>query len=134
MTPCRPSTQLLASRRRRAPLRAAPGPAAAPPQLFFARLPTPLRPPRPPPPPKQGKASEALRGAPYLVPLEEISRRAAEAWDRGATEVWRQTAARGGGWGSGAPEGSAAPGPRLIPLPRTTLAPPPPLLLLTPPP
>jgi len=38
----------------------------------------------------QGKSSEALRGAPYLLPLAEISRRAAEAWDRGATEVCLQ--------------------------------------------
>jgi FO synthase len=38
----------------------------------------------------KGKAAEELRGAPYVVPLEEISRRAAEAWDRGATEVCMQ--------------------------------------------
>jgi hypothetical protein len=36
---------------------------------------------------QQGKASEDLRGPAYLVSLEEISRRTAEAWDRGATEV-----------------------------------------------
>ncbi|GBF97862.1 hypothetical protein Rsub_11212 [Raphidocelis subcapitata] len=38
----------------------------------------------------KGKGSEDLRGTPYLVPLEEITRRAAEAWDRGATEVCMQ--------------------------------------------
>lgn len=38
----------------------------------------------------KGKAAEALRGAPYLLPLEEITRRAAEAWERGATEVCMQ--------------------------------------------
>lgn len=38
----------------------------------------------------KGKTAEALRGAPYLLPLEEISRRTAEAWDRGATEVCMQ--------------------------------------------
>ncbi|GAB4814256.1 hypothetical protein N2152v2_001302 [Parachlorella kessleri] len=38
----------------------------------------------------KGKAAEELRGAPYLLPLEEISRRAAEAWERGATEVCMQ--------------------------------------------
>jgi FO synthase len=38
----------------------------------------------------QGKASEELRGSPYLLPLEEISRRTAEAWARGATEVCLQ--------------------------------------------
>jgi FO synthase len=31
-----------------------------------------------------------LRGAPYLVPLEEIIRRSREAWERGATEVCLQ--------------------------------------------
>ena len=30
---------------------------------------------------------EGLRGPAYLLPLEEITRRTAEAWDRGATEV-----------------------------------------------
>lgn len=38
----------------------------------------------------KGKAAEELRGAPYLLPLEEVTRRAAEAWDRGATEVCMQ--------------------------------------------
>ncbi len=38
----------------------------------------------------KGKLARNLRGAPYLVPLEEIVRRAQEAWDRGATEVCLQ--------------------------------------------
>lgn len=38
----------------------------------------------------KGKTHEALRGKPYDLPLEEIGRRAAEAWDRGATEVCMQ--------------------------------------------
>lgn len=38
----------------------------------------------------KGKTSENLRGSPYVVDLEEISRRTAEAWDRGATEVCLQ--------------------------------------------
>ncbi|MEX2123521.1 MAG: 5-amino-6-(D-ribitylamino)uracil--L-tyrosine 4-hydroxyphenyl transferase CofH [Woeseia sp.] len=38
----------------------------------------------------KGKASENLRGAPYVVDLDEIARRTAEAWDRGATEVCLQ--------------------------------------------
>lgn len=38
----------------------------------------------------KGKASENLRGAPYVVDLEEIGRRTAEAWERGATEVCLQ--------------------------------------------
>ena len=38
----------------------------------------------------KGKLAANLRGAPYLVPLEEIVRRAEEAWDRGATEVCLQ--------------------------------------------
>ena len=38
----------------------------------------------------KGKAEEQLRGPSYVVPLEEISRRAAEAWARGATEVCMQ--------------------------------------------
>ncbi|KXZ45529.1 hypothetical protein GPECTOR_53g115 [Gonium pectorale] len=38
----------------------------------------------------KGKAAEQLRGPAYVVPLEEISRRAAEAWERGATEVCMQ--------------------------------------------
>jgi len=35
----------------------------------------------------QGRAGEELRDAPYLLPEAEIARRAAEAWERGATEV-----------------------------------------------
>jgi FO synthase len=38
----------------------------------------------------KGKLAANLRGAPYLVPHEEIVRRVAEAWDRGATEVCLQ--------------------------------------------
>ncbi len=38
----------------------------------------------------KGKTSENLRGAPYIVDLEEIARRTAEAWARGATEVCLQ--------------------------------------------
>ena len=38
----------------------------------------------------KGKTAEALRGKPYDLTLEEISRRAVEAWDRGATEVCLQ--------------------------------------------
>jgi len=41
----------------------------------------------------KGRASRQLaelRGAPYDLPLEEIERRAAEAWSRGATEVCMQ--------------------------------------------
>ena len=38
----------------------------------------------------KGKLAENLRGPAYLVPLDEIARRAAEAWDRGATEVCLQ--------------------------------------------
>ena len=38
----------------------------------------------------KGKLAVNLRGAPYLVPLEEIVRRAEEAWERGATEVCLQ--------------------------------------------
>ncbi len=38
----------------------------------------------------KGKLAENLRGAPYLVPLAEIVRRAQEAWERGATEVCLQ--------------------------------------------
>ena len=38
----------------------------------------------------KGKLAANLRGAPYLVPLEEIVRRSREAWDRGATEVCLQ--------------------------------------------
>ncbi|GIU94577.1 MAG: FO synthase [Gaiellaceae bacterium] len=38
----------------------------------------------------KGKLAASLRGSPYLVPLEEIGRRAQEAWERGATEVCLQ--------------------------------------------
>ena len=38
----------------------------------------------------KGKLAANLRGAPYLVPLEEIVRRTVEAWERGATEVCLQ--------------------------------------------
>jgi FO synthase len=38
----------------------------------------------------KGKLAENLRGAPYLVPHEEIVRRCEEAWERGATEVCLQ--------------------------------------------
>jgi FO synthase len=38
----------------------------------------------------KGKTGEALRGAPYDLALEEIVRRAREAWARGATEVCMQ--------------------------------------------
>jgi FO synthase len=38
----------------------------------------------------KGKLSENLRGAPYDLALEEVARRAAEAWSRGATEVCMQ--------------------------------------------
>jgi FO synthase len=38
----------------------------------------------------KGKLAANLRGAPYLVPHEEIVRRAVEAWERGATEVCLQ--------------------------------------------
>ncbi|HET6624609.1 MAG TPA: 5-amino-6-(D-ribitylamino)uracil--L-tyrosine 4-hydroxyphenyl transferase CofH, partial [Gaiellaceae bacterium] len=38
----------------------------------------------------KGKLAQDLRGAPYLVPLEEIVRRAREAWERGATEICLQ--------------------------------------------
>ena len=38
----------------------------------------------------KGKMSENLRGRPYDLPLEEIGRRADEAWQRGATEVCMQ--------------------------------------------
>lgn len=38
----------------------------------------------------KGKMSENLRGKPYIVDHDEISRRAKEAWDRGATEVCMQ--------------------------------------------
>ena len=38
----------------------------------------------------KGKASENLRGKPYDLDLDEITRRVREAWDRGATEVCMQ--------------------------------------------
>ena len=38
----------------------------------------------------KGKLAANLRGAPYLVPFEEIVRRTEEAWQRGATEVCLQ--------------------------------------------
>lgn len=38
----------------------------------------------------KGKTAENLRGRPYDLPLEEIGRRASEAWARGATEVCMQ--------------------------------------------
>jgi FO synthase len=38
----------------------------------------------------KGKLSENLRGRPYTLPLDEIARRASEAWQRGATEVCMQ--------------------------------------------
>jgi FO synthase len=38
----------------------------------------------------KGKLAANLRGAPYLVPLDETIRRCREAWDRGATEVCLQ--------------------------------------------
>ena len=38
----------------------------------------------------KGKLAENLRGPAYLTPLEEIVRRAEEAWERGATEVCLQ--------------------------------------------
>ena len=38
----------------------------------------------------KGKLAANLRGAPYLVPLDETVRRVREAWDRGATEVCLQ--------------------------------------------
>ncbi|MFI5023642.1 MAG: 5-amino-6-(D-ribitylamino)uracil--L-tyrosine 4-hydroxyphenyl transferase CofH [Alphaproteobacteria bacterium] len=38
----------------------------------------------------KGKLSENLRGRPYALDLEEIKRRAREAWARGATEVCMQ--------------------------------------------
>ena len=38
----------------------------------------------------KGRAHEALRGAPYLLQLDEIRRRTREAWQRGGTEVCMQ--------------------------------------------
>jgi hypothetical protein len=41
-------------------------------------------------PSRRGKLAENLRGAPYLVPLDEVVRRCREAWERGAVEVCLQ--------------------------------------------
>ena len=38
----------------------------------------------------KGKLAANLRGKPYLVPVEEIVRRAREAWERGAVEICLQ--------------------------------------------
>jgi len=38
----------------------------------------------------KGRLAANLRGAPYLVPLDEIVRRAQEAWERGAVEICLQ--------------------------------------------
>jgi FO synthase len=38
----------------------------------------------------KGKLADNLRGRPYVLPIAEIVRRSAEAWDRGATEVCLQ--------------------------------------------
>ncbi len=38
----------------------------------------------------KGKLAANLRGAPYVVPLDEIVRRAHEAWERGAVEICLQ--------------------------------------------
>ncbi|MFL5931756.1 MAG: 5-amino-6-(D-ribitylamino)uracil--L-tyrosine 4-hydroxyphenyl transferase CofH [Gaiellaceae bacterium] len=38
----------------------------------------------------KGKLAEDLRGKPYLVPVEEIARRAEEAWERGGVEICLQ--------------------------------------------
>jgi FO synthase len=38
----------------------------------------------------KGRLAANLRGLPYLVPLEEIARRAREAWERGAVELCLQ--------------------------------------------
>jgi FO synthase len=38
----------------------------------------------------KGKGSNSLRGDPYLLDMDEIARRTAEAWTRGATEVCLQ--------------------------------------------
>jgi len=38
----------------------------------------------------KGRLAANLRGKPYLVPLDEIVRRAHEAWDRGAVEICLQ--------------------------------------------
>jgi FO synthase len=38
----------------------------------------------------KGRLAKNLRGAPYLVPVHEIARRAEEAWERGAVEICLQ--------------------------------------------
>jgi FO synthase len=38
----------------------------------------------------KGKTAEHLRGKPYVLGLDEVARRSAEAWQRGATEVCMQ--------------------------------------------
>lgn len=38
----------------------------------------------------KGASDREISGAPYVVPLEEVQRRAAEAWERGASEVCLQ--------------------------------------------
>ncbi len=38
----------------------------------------------------KGRVAEELRGAPYLLPYSEVTRRTAEAWERGASEVCMQ--------------------------------------------
>jgi FO synthase len=38
----------------------------------------------------KGRLAANLRGRPYLVPLDEIARRASEAWERGAVEICLQ--------------------------------------------
>src|SRR5205085_3529902 len=38
----------------------------------------------------KGSTADALRGKPYDLDMEEVLRRAAEAWERGATEVCMQ--------------------------------------------
>jgi FO synthase len=38
----------------------------------------------------KGKLAENLRGKPYVVPVEEIARRAEEAWERGGVEICLQ--------------------------------------------
>jgi FO synthase len=38
----------------------------------------------------KGRLAKNLRGAPYLVPVAEIARRAEEAWERGAVEICLQ--------------------------------------------
>src|SRR5262249_33938437 len=38
----------------------------------------------------KGRLAASLRGKPYLVPVDEIARRAREAWERGAVEICLQ--------------------------------------------